>query len=101
MKALTKTIAVATLLIVTASTIFVSCKKDNDETLTQNRQTEMKSEAQVIYEMVKKFESLRESYHSNSRSDNGIRMSTVIWKIGIWILFIIQLLLSIHKVKWH
>ena len=43
MKALTKTIAVATLLIVTASTIFVSCKKDNDETLTQNRQTEMKS----------------------------------------------------------
>lgn len=71
MKALTKTIAVATLLIVTASTIFVSCKKDNDETLTQNRQTEMKSEAQVIYEMVKKFESLRESYHSNSRSDNG------------------------------
>ncbi len=71
MKALTKTIAVATLLIVTASTIFVSCKKDNDETFTQNRQTEVKSEAQVVYEKVKRFESLRKSYHSNSRSDNG------------------------------
>lgn len=71
MKSITKTIAFATLLIATASTIFVSCKKDNDETFTQNRQTEVKSEAQVVYEKVKRFESLRKSYHSNSRSDNG------------------------------
>lgn len=71
MKSLTKTIAVTAVLITTAATIFVSCKKDNDETFTQNRQTEVKSEAQVVYEKVKRFESLRKSYHSNSRSDNG------------------------------
>ncbi len=71
MKSLTKTIAVTAVLITTAATIFVSCKKDNDETFTQNRQTEVKSEAQVVYEKVKRFESLRKSYHSNSRGDNG------------------------------
>ena len=71
MKALIKTFAVVAILMTTAATIFVSCKKDNDETLTPNRQTEMKSDAQVVYEKVKKFESLRKSYHSNSRSDNG------------------------------
>ena len=41
MKALIKTFAVAAILMTTAATIFVSCKKDNDETLTPNNNLEL------------------------------------------------------------
>lgn len=60
----------AMLLIAVATAVFVSCKKDMREVAFSNQISE-KTEAQLVYEKIIKFREARESYHANTKTDNG------------------------------